>query len=69
MSNNLRTAKGLNGWRSLAPPSVLPDISPTRGEIALPPLPSPTAKAAIAWRRRRMRGHPSTTAACAPCSG
>ena len=23
------------GWRSFAPPSVLPDISPARGEIAL----------------------------------
>ncbi|TGP22584.1 hypothetical protein EN827_17350 [Mesorhizobium sp. M1D.F.Ca.ET.184.01.1.1] len=22
------------GWRSCAPPSVLPDISPTRGEIS-----------------------------------
>ncbi|WP_246673235.1 MULTISPECIES: hypothetical protein [unclassified Mesorhizobium] len=23
----------LEGWRSVAPPSVLPDISPTSGEI------------------------------------
>ncbi|RVD58058.1 hypothetical protein EN828_13880 [Mesorhizobium sp. M2D.F.Ca.ET.185.01.1.1] len=23
----------MHGWRSTAPPSVLPDISPTRGEI------------------------------------
>ncbi|RVD47022.1 hypothetical protein EN750_38110, partial [Mesorhizobium sp. M7A.F.Ca.ET.027.03.2.1] len=25
--------EGWDGWRSFAPPSVLPDISPTSGEI------------------------------------
>ncbi|TPJ77633.1 hypothetical protein FJ419_14545 [Mesorhizobium sp. B2-6-2] len=26
-------ARGRHGWRSFAPPSALPGISPTRGEI------------------------------------
>ncbi|KQU77778.1 cobalamin biosynthesis protein CobG [Mesorhizobium sp. Root102] len=35
----------LAGWHSVAPPSVLPDISPTRGEIAHSRSPSPISMA------------------------
>ncbi|TPM30615.1 precorrin-3B synthase [Mesorhizobium sp. B2-3-5] len=38
-----RQLASLAGWHSVAPPSVLPDISPTRGEIAPSSLLSPTA--------------------------
>ncbi|UVK36360.1 precorrin-3B synthase [Mesorhizobium sp. AR10] len=41
-----RQLRSLAGWHSFAPPSVLPDISPTRGEIELSPLPSPIPDAA-----------------------
>ncbi|MGX9147453.1 precorrin-3B synthase [Mesorhizobium sp. 128a] len=36
-----RQLASLAGWHSVAPPSVLPDISPTRGEIELSPAVSP----------------------------
>ncbi|PBC12173.1 precorrin-3B synthase [Mesorhizobium sp. WSM3859] len=39
-----RQLASLAGWRSFAPPSVLPDISPTRGEIEPSPPVSPIAK-------------------------
>ncbi|MDX8511554.1 precorrin-3B synthase [Mesorhizobium captivum] len=40
-----RQLASLAGWHSFAPPSVLPDISPSRGEIALSPLVSPISNA------------------------
>ncbi|MDX8497505.1 precorrin-3B synthase [Mesorhizobium sp. VK4C] len=40
-----RQLTSLAGWHSFAPPSVLPDISPSRGEIALSPLASPISNA------------------------
>ncbi|RWN10178.1 MAG: precorrin-3B synthase [Mesorhizobium sp.] len=36
-----RQLASLAGWHSTAPPSVLPDISPSRGEIMLSPMVSP----------------------------
>ncbi|RWI19029.1 MAG: hypothetical protein EOQ92_22140 [Mesorhizobium sp.] len=36
-SGQSRVLQGEQGRRSFAPPSVLPDISPTRGEIAASP--------------------------------
>jgi precorrin-3B synthase len=39
-----RQLASLTGWHSFAPPSVLPDISRTRGEIEPSPPVSPTAK-------------------------
>ncbi len=41
-----RQLASLAGWHSVAPPSVLPDISPTRGEIALSLPASPIANVA-----------------------
>ncbi|MDX8522537.1 precorrin-3B synthase [Mesorhizobium dulcispinae] len=41
-----RQLASLAGWHSFAPPSVLPDISPTRGEIDLSPSVSPIGKVA-----------------------
>ncbi|WP_027034819.1 precorrin-3B synthase [Mesorhizobium ciceri] len=38
-----RQLASLAGWHSMAPPSVLPDISPSRGEIALSPMVSPVS--------------------------
>ena len=40
-----RQLASLAGWHSFAPPSVLPDISPTRGEIALSSAVSPISSA------------------------
>ncbi|MDX8444960.1 precorrin-3B synthase [Mesorhizobium captivum] len=40
-----RQLASLAGWHSFAPPSVLPHISPSRGEIALSPLVSPISNA------------------------
>ncbi|WP_136620199.1 MULTISPECIES: precorrin-3B synthase [Mesorhizobium] len=41
-----RQLASLASWHSVAPPSVLPDISPTRGEIAHSRSPSPISTAA-----------------------
>ncbi|TIS52025.1 precorrin-3B synthase [Mesorhizobium sp.] len=40
-----RQLASLAGWHSFAPPSVLPDISPSRGEIELSPSVSPISNA------------------------
>ncbi|KUM28619.1 ABC transporter ATP-binding protein [Mesorhizobium loti] len=47
--------------RSVTPPSVLPDISPARGEIALSSLPSPTVNVA--------EGEPSAKLPISPLAG
>ncbi|BCG79851.1 precorrin-3B synthase [Mesorhizobium sp. 113-3-3] len=52
----------LAGWHSVAPPSVLPDISPTRGENALSRSPLPISDAETAE-------HISTFARTAPPAG
>ncbi|MER9949040.1 precorrin-3B synthase [Mesorhizobium sp. M0047] len=43
---SVRQLASLAGWHSMAPPSVLPDISPSRGEIALREPRSPIVDAA-----------------------
>ncbi|TIW30906.1 MAG: precorrin-3B synthase, partial [Mesorhizobium sp.] len=49
------------GWRSVAPPSALPDISPTWGEIM--PSPPPSLIAAVA------RGEPMPELPISPLVG
>ncbi|RWA73453.1 precorrin-3B synthase [Mesorhizobium sp.] len=46
-----RQLKSLASWHSVTPPSVLPDISPARGEIDLSPPASPIANAASSSSR------------------
>ncbi|RWC00553.1 precorrin-3B synthase [Mesorhizobium sp.] len=49
-----RQLRSLASWHSFAPPSVLPDISPTRGEIAPWSPPSPIAKDAKGERPAKL---------------
>ncbi|RUU43271.1 hypothetical protein EOD07_37270, partial [Mesorhizobium sp. M2C.T.Ca.TU.002.02.1.1] len=51
----------LAGWRFCAPLSVLPDISPSRGEIALSPRLSPISNAE--------GGEPASTLLISPLEG